>query len=305
MTLPEFSILYAPQLRLLFGPPMRLLRGQESGRSRLKASAARIILVAIALAILVVLIGIVALKAFSRSSGPSYEGRSLASWLEGFGPRPIGGGLMHDRLSRMVMVTNRAATAAAIRAMGTNALPELLRRLQTRDEPGWERDAREFLAEHRIRWFSSTDPQTIREQAALAVYYLGPRAATALHTLQRLLHQYAFSVAATHALAGLGTQSIPALSTGLTNLSNPWIADCAVWGLAQAGTNAAPAVPAILPLLKRPGAADVQITIWALGEIREPANIIIPAITALLTNSDPGIRQFSTNALKRLEKTDH
>jgi len=58
-------------------------------------------------------------------------------------------------------------------------------------------------------------------------------------------------------------------------------------------------VPQMLPLLTSGNSADTMLVLWALGEIREPAEIIRPELQSRLRNSDPQIRQFAARALSK------
>ena len=252
----------------------------------------------LALAVLVILIVVGGLTVSGGRSGPSYNGRSLASWLEDFGPRPIGGGLIHDKLSNARRQPRRGLPGIAIRAMGTNAIKPLLLQIKRNDDPSWLASVKTALSKQRFLNLWLRDPQTLREQAAMAFYELGPAGISVQSELATLLTNYSSAACAAHALAGMGPSAIPAFVAALTN-SSTWISDCGVWGLAQIGTESRSAVPQILALLQKGNTADMRLTLWALGEIHEPGEVICPELVRLLGYSDPIVRNSAAEALQK------
>jgi hypothetical protein len=96
----------------------------------------------------------------------------------------------------------------------------------------------------------------------------------------------------------MGTNALPAFAAALSN-TNTWVNDCGAWGLAQFGPQAKALVPRMLPLFQTGNSADNMLLLWALGEIREPAELIRPELQKRLRDPDPQIRQFAARALSK------
>jgi len=206
---------------------------------------------------------------------------------------------MHEKFSERRQQPGNRSPTDTIRAMGTNVIGPLLIEIRHPDEPAWLVGIKRFVNKQQWLKIKLRDTQSRREQAALAFFDLGPAGITAIPELARLLTNYSSAAVAAHALAGMGTNAIPVYETALTN-ANTWVNDCGAWGLAQFGTNSRGAVPRILPLFKTGNSADNMLVIWALGEIREPVEIIRPELTSRLQHADPQIRNFAAQALYKL-----
>jgi HEAT repeat protein len=246
------------------------------------------------------MIGLVAigLALLPRNSRLAYQGRSLESWMRDYGSRPIGGGLIHDKFSVGRRQLPKGSPSEAIRAMGTNVIVPLLAEIKRPDGPPWAEASKRFLT--KLPWpkLQFQDTQSRREQAAMAFFDLGTTGIAAIPELTRLLTNYSSSVFAAHALAGMGTNAIPAFTTALAS-SNTWIMDCGAWGLAQIGAESRVIVPQILLQLPKGNTADQMLMVWALGEIRAPAELILPELTSRLRHSDPQVRNSAAQALCR------
>src|SRR5713226_750740 len=83
--------------------------------------------VGLAILLLALFGGIAWLLLLPGGPDPIYQGRALSAWLDDYvtpGPRLTDEG--------------RQAANEAVRHLGTNALPMLLRRLRTKDAPLWD-----------------------------------------------------------------------------------------------------------------------------------------------------------------------
>jgi hypothetical protein len=229
---------------------------------------------------------------------PSYNGRSLESWLRDFGPKPIGNGLSHSHFSAGSRNPKTNSPAEAIQAIGTNAIPYLLHALKRKDDPPWMVSISQFLAKHKLAKFSPLDSQSRREQAALGLFALGTNALLTLPELSLLLTNYQTACPATHAMAGMGPAAIPVYQNAVAN-SNTWVAICGIWGLAQNRAASRSTVTNVLPWLNAANSADVFITTWALGEIREPSEVVIPELMRMLSHADNGVRGAAIGALTK------
>lgn len=135
--------------------------------------------------------------------GPTYQGRSLDSWL-----RDFEGGLPGPSWE----------AAEAVRHMGTNAVPVLIARVSHRQrtpEPAWHSRISQLLS-----WQSLVKVRAWnhdRHEALAALDALGPDAKAAVPVLERLLSEKPPDQRALIVLARIGPDAIPALSRALTN----------------------------------------------------------------------------------------
>lgn len=137
-------------------------------------------------------------------SGPCYQGRSLNSWVRGLG-------------SYIMTNERRLESAEAVRHIGTNAVPSLIKQLgrkPTIREPEWRLNLRVTLAKANI---NLPRPADVRGDALAALDALGPVAKDAAPALERLLHENRPDYRALMVLAQLGPDGVPALTRALTN----------------------------------------------------------------------------------------
>jgi hypothetical protein len=145
-----------------------------------------------------------------RHMGPVYLGKALSQWLEEVPDdwgHPVTGRLDPEE---------RPAAAKAVRAMGTNALPELIRMMEARDWPPKQR----LLWLASSPWLIDITHTTPRErqkvQALFGFCALGTNANPAVPALMDfLLRQGEYHTAA--ALAYMSPEGVLSLSQALTN----------------------------------------------------------------------------------------
>jgi len=250
-----------------------------------------------------------------------YRGKSLSAWLDQANQNQEGA---FEYLSDTHLET---PSARAIRAMGKDALPTLLRMAHTRDT--LLRRALEGLSEHH-RWLG-LHPQNLKEihdKTAYGFLVLGAEAKFALPELISMLDDPAPEVRAmaSFAIAKLGpdgARAIPALQRVTTNspaaYQSRWISRdvelaLAAFALGAMGPVARSALPQIEPLRKDSdpfvrGAAEVAFikisghNLDAIFEaLKEPANSTnwlfgAEAVLFLGTNGAPAI-PFLISALQ-------
>jgi HEAT repeat protein len=264
------------------------------------------------LGILVVAVAVVARWSISSLREPAYKGRRLGLWLAGYSS---------DHSSPEV--------DEAVRQMGTNCLPLLLRWLSAK-HLGWTNqlglplpllDAR--LVEVR------------RAQATQAFEALGEEAWAAVPALIEIYQQNLSTApgrAAARALSTIGpsaTNAVPFLLGGATNadpgvrvvavgtlsqivsapeqvvpvlicsLNDPdqEVRDMAAFALACYRKEAKPAIPALLEKLKDPYHQVRGNAIWALAEAHAPAALAVPALTTALQDPQGFVRARAAQAL--------
>jgi hypothetical protein len=133
---------------------------------------------------------------------PSYQGRSLSTWMD-----DVAG----DRADYL-------RAEEAIRQIGTNAMPFLRTRLALADDPSWKLKLAEVASRQsliKIRFV----PNSVRRFHALAACdALGPLAKDALPDLEKLLYSRPYSdLQVAMVIGDIGPDAIPSLTKGLTN----------------------------------------------------------------------------------------
>jgi HEAT repeat protein len=227
----------------------------------------------------------------------------------------------------------------AIRRIGTNALPYLIRSL-TLETPGWKRELQAIGAQGRLfsqEWFSEADHKAGFALKGFEV--LGPTASPAIPRLNRLLgdrYSPAVHQRVVMALVHIGKAGIPALVAMLGDRSRPdrRQAALALGRLAsEFRTNAGPAVPILVSCMQDKDvelAAQAAITLGELGldpQISVPAlvrglehadfkvriasleclgvfgrdaQIAVPALSRAFSDPEPFVREVATNAMRRV-----
>ncbi len=230
------------------------------------------------------------------SAEPKYGGKSLTKWLKLYKEADEG-------------TSDERQAIAAVRTIGTNALPQL------------------------VKWVASADLDE-QSQAEKGFQILGPAAEPAVPSLGKMLASTneVISLIAGQCLGHIGAPALPELLAGLTNRHFK-VGTVAALAIAELGTNASPAVPIFLRHLENPNhfyrerAADAlgnlqiepetvvpalmhllrddskaarYLAIRGLGNFEFRARSAVPAITALLTDPEDGVREAATNTLLKI-----
>lgn len=238
-----------------------------------------------AAAVLVILLGLVVQDRLRWPSEPSYQGRSLSSWLA----EP-------DDWSH--------ARERAIIAMGTNAVPALVVHLQARDSMlgRMARSAERFLPRRlwvlAMQWTRPVEARDRRLLAARALGILGPVAEPAIPALARALgdpHPIVVE-AAVESLRRIGPQSLPVLVTALRT-TNDLTYGYVCTALSRFSPAATPALSELVRLLPDIPPHRREHLIQALASMGSP---VVPALATLLQSSDPETRKVGVAALQNL-----
>jgi HEAT repeat protein len=233
-------------------------------------------------------------RLFLRQSQPVYQGRPLLAWVK-------------DLKSASPKQQERAA--AAVRSLGRQALPTLVRVLARRDSVF----RRPLLATQNklpaplwwplYRLVRPYEAEYERQLAAEALGLLGPQAQPALPTLAAALNdpQARVSLAAANALGALGKAAVPVLAKACRTAPEPNRA-FACSALAQLGPEAADAIPAWLETLAEPDPNRRSFAFLGLSRIGPPA---IPPLLGLLARGDTARHGPAIEALTRIGSSSH
>jgi HEAT repeat protein len=244
----------------------------------------RIILLALAGALLVT----VTLVWSFRGPSAFYQGRSVPEWASELrAPDPA--------------VQERASTA--IKTLGIQAVPDLIRLVKTRD-PGLRRlawDVAKRLPRRLRAWYFREvrwpDPNEACIAGAKGLGLIGPDAQRAIPALSAALHSpnQGVSLEAAAALARIGAASIPVLEEALKDKTLS-VRHAAVFALGEIGAGAQRALPLVIPLLKETDPTVRSSAAYSVGRIGVPD---LQPLAELLGNQDAGVRQTAANLILR------
>ena len=215
------------------------------------------------------LLTLACLLVINRDQGPSCNGRTLRSWVLRLGAAQSDG-------------QDKQIPVEAIRKIGTNALPQLLRWIKYERAP-WRTTAAQSI-ERVLPYRLSRACIDIIQQAKRE--QLADGASEALVALGRVAHQ-----------------AIPELSSLMNNPATPESAPRAAEALSGLGTNA---LPSLIPVLKDP---THPCRFWALASLesmpglRDAAPLVTPALLTCLEETN-GIGVFIL-AAATLAEFDH
>jgi hypothetical protein len=232
-----------------------------------------------------------------RPREPSYQGKSLSVWLEDY---------------RLITEENYGSgyryspqTIEALRNMGTNAIPTLLRILWMKDSPLKAR-LMGFLDRH--AWMKiKLSPASDKNFAACEAFrVLGVEARTAVPELVRDFetNPSADSQSAdAYALGCIGpaaADAIPSLLRGLTSTNLPVRVDTAV-ALGHIHGKPEAVVPQLGRLLHDSNPVVRWCAAYALQDFGTNAISATPDLIAMLSDTRQANREIATNALKQID----
>jgi len=233
---------------------------------------------------------------------PAYRGRTLSEWARQYG-------------SNHWSAANREADAeaeAAIRVIGTNAVPFLLDRLQT-EESILKRSARQIFpvtwhARLRLRDNSGESRRT----GAHGLAALGTNAGMAVPKLIEIARTHPEEdgrYVAVFALRTLGEAAEPAIPFFIDCLTNQTaiIRDEAIVGLGSVQRQPEIVLPILIRYLAAaktsPHTFEIADTLGVLGyKFGSAAKAAVPDVLFLLTHADSYVRESATNCLLQIDE---
>jgi len=228
-----------------------------------------------------------------RPSEPAYQGKPLSAWLKDLYPES------KENVNQPAFV--------AFRAMGTTAIPALLRILQSYDSPFdrmiLEPGRMQSLVVHFAlveKWHErALERSQQRWAASYALYALGTNAKPVLPALTNPLfhtNTHFFS----GALAGMGPEGFPALIAALTN-QNADNRLSAAMGLEWARSDLNLVVPALIARLSDQDRMVHFTAVLELGQLHAEPGLAVPALMEDFPGKDPELRSLILEALGRFE----
>jgi hypothetical protein len=251
--------------------------GKEAKRSRLNWRKCVILLAAGFLAG-----GAVWVKAANQIREPSYKGYSLYEWLCDYEAIDRSYPLRDRVLTQGALEGALREPTAAIRQIGTNAIPSLLAWIE--NGPSLSRihdlNASEREALHRA------------QLAVIGFELLGAEGRSACPALGRLAsdpRKEDVAEPALDALVNIGGDAVPELVSILTNTNAPWRFKAAkVAG--SFGTNSLAALPALLRCVKDSDEMVASFAAVALTELPARPEVVLPTLTNVLNDPRPSVR---------------
>ena len=173
------------------------------------------------------------------SQEPAYKGKRLGQWLD-----------EGTKLTTIPSATSQAVerVVKAVQAIGTNAIPFLLRDMETREDPRWLWSVK--TRAHKLKLIDETHYWSWRlNRSVWGFQALGTNAAPALERLLAIYDGGGVRVgSAGAALSALGPFAVPELEKRL-HATNSMKRGIAAGTLSYLGPVAEPAIPSLLAML--------------------------------------------------------
>ncbi len=218
-------------------------------------------------------VGVLAWLALRGPREPVYQGKRLSAWLHDYDTRT---GRPH------------ADADEAVRNIGTNALPFLLRLFRENDSSFKFRALRLLGKQHFVK-ISHTPARTLNEEAMYAIKALGARASNAVPGLIHIYNQNLSADAqwtVAYSLSSIGpaaSNAVPILLTRACtaerlNSTNWIVCESAITALGQIHGQPAMVVPAFMEVLRRRNTDAERWMAIALGEFGSDAKPAVPLL---------------------------
>lgn len=232
------------------------------------------------LGVVAVIVPIVFYAGWVSAAGPENQGLKLSTWLEKLDPSQPS--------------EEQVKAQEAIRAIGTNCIPHLIRLLQREDSR---------LAEFCL-WFNrrqsflrlGVTPAEVHQQRALAAFRaLGQSVNPFVPQIAALLANPSTAKAALNALSNGGEAAVPGFTQALTNV-NPEVRSRAAHELGYRRTGDG-TVELLIETLNDEHPEVRSAAAYALIRFSADHELIIPALIETLEDPDAGVRSMAAQAL--------
>ena len=227
-----------------------------------------------------------------RPREPTYEERRLTEWLGDFS--------LSQKQDTEEPAERAKHAGEAVRHIGTNCLPLLLKMLQARDS-AVKTKLVDWAARQSLIQFNFTSAGDIRDQALTAYAMLGPVARPAIPELTLLLHQERTARDAGCALARIGPEAITPLASALTNQVQE-VRLAGIRSLIFYNLPGRQVVPILIQSLQHPDPGVRQQAAAALSRWADQSELIVPALIAALPDRDPAVVSHASESLVRFKE---
>jgi HEAT repeat protein len=221
----------------------------------------------------------------SQPKDPVYEGHKLSAWLMALN---TGQDPLHARADE------------ALKTIGTNMIPTLIQWIRLKDSP-LKLKLMELVNNRQSMFKVKFTPASeFHLRAVIAFQESGARAKAAIPALASLLDDSEIASDVTHALAGIGAESVPVLKEALHHKSAKLRASGAD-ALALLGADAQSATPDLIALLSDQFPDVRRNAVTALAQIKSESAIVLPALTNCITDTDARVRRNAVMALGQIK----
>jgi hypothetical protein len=241
---------------------------------------------AIAAVIVLAVVSGFLIHALTTVKEPVYHGKRLSAWLDD--RYQTNNGALPEALS--------PASVQAVQAIGTNALPYLLKVMRTHDS-----SLKMKLGGYIWRYLRIQIPthSNDRKKAMYGFVALGPLAKPAFPELVNIALDSDYDAHAVHSLRNADADAIALLAKGLHSPDES-IRRRAATLLVFVPSQPAIAVPALTGALNDPNPKVRVCAADALGYFGSEASSAIPALSALTNAADPALRNTAIEALENI-----
>jgi hypothetical protein len=252
-------------------------------------------------------VGVTAWEFFNnRESEPTYQGKSLSLLLRNYALGQNSG--IEER------VEARKQAESAVRKIGTNAIPTLLKMLSKKDSPAvsglvelWRRYLYSLPLWIRYPSWYRNQAAVLNDEAVLGFEILGADAQGAVPALVTLYDQNVSprsQFATSRALNAIGPEAqrtaIPSFLRAAAS-SNAPVREVAVWALYGVDVQNQQVVPALVNALSDTNFAIRLVAARGLGHFGTNAQQAVPALVRLMNDPSTRVRPDATNALKKID----
>jgi hypothetical protein len=243
--------------------------------------------------LLIAILGITAWFLLRPDPKLSYQGRQLDSWLD-------------DCLPSAPPPAREKATEA-VRHIGTNAVPTLVRMLRQKDSKFKLRLIQLIQMQHWVHFnFESSADRHLEAMSGIA--FLGPEAKSAVPALLEIYNEhrtnyYDSSLTMAQLIANMGpaaADAVPQFVQATTD-ANFQIRFNAVNTLAQIHARPDLSVPALTRSLRDPDETVRGMAALCLADFGTNARSALPELTRMLADPDSDVRAAAAEALKEIK----
>jgi HEAT repeat protein len=243
----------------------------------------------ILLAILLAVIGGVVLWRVNKPRDPMYREEPLSQWLEEYDPRGL--------------INNKEEVDAAVRHIGTNAIPILLEMLRSKDNP-LKRAVLRQAERAELIWVSLARERDVEAERGFEA--LGESAKDAVPALieiykKKISPESQMATALSFGCIGPpAKKAIPELLEGATN-ANTGLRQCVIQSLGKIHSEPEVSVPVLIRALDDSDQQTRYEAANALGAFGTNAKSAIPALVRLFKSKDKHLYRTAAESLKVID----
>jgi HEAT repeat protein len=252
----------------------------------------------IALVVLLLILAGVSVWQGLRRREPVYQGKRLSSWLEAYRLHGVAG------VETWQVRAEQQKADEAVRQVGTNALPTLLRMLRAKDSALKVKLIGLAQRQHFVR-IKYTPAEELNYRACWSFGVLRAKARSALPALIEIANENIcpsrYVVTVLDSVGPSAEEAVPLMLRWATN-ADPWVRCQAVFALGSLHAEPDRVVPVLTNALHDPSSDVQNAAVRQLGMLGRDARLAVPALVEFLNTSHDDMNKFNaTNALKAID----